>query len=113
MFYLYVLYSQQFSKSYTGTATDVVNRLKVHNDGKVKSTRPWLASMDYYIYRRVSHVVRGKKARMVFKIYSARRERKKKNFGKGRDPGPKGLGTEFVSQLEVEPVRQKWTEPKK
>jgi len=41
MFYLYILYSPQFSKNYTGTAVDVMNRLKVHNDGKVKSTRPW------------------------------------------------------------------------
>ena len=41
MFYLYILYSHQFSRSYTGTTTDVVSRLKVHNDGKVKSTRSW------------------------------------------------------------------------
>ncbi|MFC1554661.1 GIY-YIG nuclease family protein [candidate division KSB1 bacterium] len=41
---IYVLYSKSFHKFYTGATRDLDKRLKIHNTGKVKSTRsfrPW------------------------------------------------------------------------
>ena len=41
MFYVYVLKSQQTKSLYKGQTENVVNRLKEHNNGKVKSTKPY------------------------------------------------------------------------
>jgi len=38
-YYVYVLRSLKDSKFYTGYTKDIVNRLKMHNDGKVSSTK--------------------------------------------------------------------------
>ncbi len=40
MFYVYVIRSKSDGKSYIGSTTDLKRRLKEHNDGDVKSTRP-------------------------------------------------------------------------
>jgi putative endonuclease len=39
MYYTYVLYSQKDKMFYTGYTSDMVERLKAHNDGKVASTK--------------------------------------------------------------------------
>jgi putative endonuclease len=40
-FYVYVLYSRHFNKFYKGQTQDLQNRLKEHNTGEVKSTKPF------------------------------------------------------------------------
>jgi putative endonuclease len=41
MFYIYVLYSEKFSRYYTGFTKNIEHRLIEHNNGKTKSTRPY------------------------------------------------------------------------
>ena len=44
MAYLYVLHSLKYNRYYIGSTREIVNRLKTHNSGKVRSTkayRPW------------------------------------------------------------------------
>ena len=44
-FYVYVLKSQKNGDLYVGSTADVENRFRLHNSGKVKSTkgyRPWV-----------------------------------------------------------------------
>ena len=40
-FFVYILYSKNYSRSYVGQTNDVVARLNRHNMGWVKSTRPY------------------------------------------------------------------------
>ena len=45
MFYVYILYSQNFDKYYVGQTNDIEQRLNRHNKGSEKSTspyRPWV-----------------------------------------------------------------------
>jgi len=42
MFYVYILYSKNFDKFYVGQTNNHVDRLKRHNSGQVKSTKPYL-----------------------------------------------------------------------
>ena len=45
MFYTYIIYSNNFNKYYVGLSANVIQRLKSHNAGKVKSTKaftPWV-----------------------------------------------------------------------
>lgn len=39
-YYVYVLRSINFERNYTGFTSNIENRLKEHNSGKTKSTRP-------------------------------------------------------------------------
>jgi putative endonuclease len=44
-YYLYILYSPNFKRTYTGQTDELSERMDLHNAGKVKSTkqfRPWL-----------------------------------------------------------------------
>ncbi|MDZ7786064.1 MAG: GIY-YIG nuclease family protein [Candidatus Saccharibacteria bacterium] len=44
MYHVYVLMSKKTGRLYIGSTADVVNRLRLHNNGRVKSTkgyRPW------------------------------------------------------------------------
>ena len=44
MYFVYILYSKKFERNYVGLTSDLEQRLKSHNSGKVKSTksyRPW------------------------------------------------------------------------
>ncbi len=41
MFYVYILYSERFLRYYTGFTTHIERRLKEHNSGKTKSTKPY------------------------------------------------------------------------
>jgi putative endonuclease len=40
-YFVYVLFSPQFKRLYKGQTQNLQNRLKEHNDGKVKSTKPY------------------------------------------------------------------------
>jgi putative endonuclease len=40
-FYIYVLRSIEFERNYVGFTRDTEKRLKEHNSGKTKSTRPY------------------------------------------------------------------------
>ncbi|NNK19316.1 MAG: GIY-YIG nuclease family protein [Maribacter sp.] len=42
MFFVYVLYSDGFNRFYIGFSQHVDNRLKVHNAGQNKSTKPYI-----------------------------------------------------------------------
>ncbi len=41
MHYVYVLYSEDYKRYYTGMSQDVEKRLLEHNRGKTKSTKPY------------------------------------------------------------------------
>ena len=41
MYYAYVLQSDKFNRSYKGCCSDLEIRLKAHNTGKTKSTKPF------------------------------------------------------------------------
>ena len=42
MFFVYVLYSDGFDKHYVGLSENVDKRLKEHNEGQNKSTKPYI-----------------------------------------------------------------------
>ena len=42
MFYVYILYSENFKRYYIGQTNDIGNRLQSHNSGYVVSTKPYL-----------------------------------------------------------------------
>ena len=42
MFYTYILQSKKNSKLYIGQTSDLKSRLKEHNNGEVKATKPYL-----------------------------------------------------------------------
>lgn len=41
MYYVYILLSETKTKTYTGVTQNVEKRLNEHNDGRVKSSRPY------------------------------------------------------------------------
>jgi putative endonuclease len=43
-YFVYILYSRQYHRTYTGQSNNLQNRLSYHNAGKVRSTKayvPW------------------------------------------------------------------------
>ena len=71
MFYVYILKSKKDNKSYIGSTNDLRSRMKLHNDGKIFSTklrRP-LVLIYYEAY--------------LIESDARRREQKLKNFGHG------------------------------
>lgn len=71
MFYVYILKSQKDNKSYIGSTNDLKSRIKLHNEGRVLSTklrRP-LILVYYEAYLAESD--------------ARRREQKLKNYGQG------------------------------
>ncbi len=71
MFYVYILKSKKDNKSYIGSTNDLGNRVKLHNNGKIFSTR-----------------LRRPLSLIYYEAYLAesdarRREQKLKNFGQG------------------------------
>ena len=43
-YYIYILYSPEFKRTYVGQTNNLKNRLSYHNSGKVRSTKayiPW------------------------------------------------------------------------
>jgi putative endonuclease len=47
-YFLYILYSPFFKRTYTGQTDNLDNRLNCHNSGKVKSTKPYRPWMIIY-----------------------------------------------------------------
>jgi putative endonuclease len=41
-YFVYILYSPTFKRTYTGQTDNIINRLLLHNSVKVKSTKPYL-----------------------------------------------------------------------
>ena len=41
MYYTYVIYSEDYDRRYIGHTSNLEARLKYHNAGKVRSTKPW------------------------------------------------------------------------
>jgi putative endonuclease len=77
MYYFYTLQSQINDKLYKGTTNDLKKRVKEHNSGKVKSTkpyRPW--KLIYYEAHRNKTLAR--KTEIFYKTGQGRRQLKKK-----------------------------------
>ncbi|MBA4311699.1 MAG: endonuclease [Chlorobiaceae bacterium] len=48
-YYVYLLFSKEFNRTYVGQTQNLENRLDYHNSGKVRSTkhhRPWIILYD-------------------------------------------------------------------
>ncbi len=41
MYYVYILLNETGTKTYTGVSNDIPTRLRDHNEGQVKSSRPY------------------------------------------------------------------------
>ncbi len=42
MFFVYILFSDEFGKSYIGFSQDLMKRLEEHNKGETRSTKPYV-----------------------------------------------------------------------
>ena len=42
MYYVYIIFSSKFHIFYIGSIIDLKERIKIHNSGKVQSTKPYL-----------------------------------------------------------------------
>jgi putative endonuclease len=88
MFYVYILKSKKDNKSYIGSTNDLRSRMKLHNDGKVPSTklrRP--LTLIYY----EAYLAEGD---------ARRREQKLKNFGQGITNIYKRLSDSFGKKVQ-------------
>ena len=76
MLFVYVLYSGGFDKYYVGLSENVDKRLKEHNEGQNKSTKPyipwWVAHLEEYKTRNEART-----REKYLKSASGRRWRKK------------------------------------
>ena len=82
MYYVYVLKSLKNNDLYIGSTEDVNNRLKKHNDGKVKSTKfyqPWQL-LNFETYNTRSEAVRRER----FLKTGQQKELLKKKYKYGR-----------------------------
>jgi len=80
MFYVYILKSSKNNDIYVGSTSDLDNRLKLHNSGKVRSTtanRPWQL-IEYYEFNSRSEPFRkemfyktGQQKEILRKKYTA------------------------------------------
>ena len=64
MNYVYILYSQKSSRYYVGQTTDIVKRLKRHNQGQVPSTKygvPWKLILQFEVLDRSEAVILERK----------------------------------------------------
>lgn len=72
MFYVYINYSEKFDKFYVGQTENFEARLKLHNSGLVKSTKP------YTPWKNVIQIKKSSRAE------SMALERKLKNLNRAR-----------------------------
>ena len=77
MFYTYILYSPGGNKKYIGSTSDLVNRLKVHNSGNVKSTKPY-RPWEIFYYEAYRSKELARKTELFYKSSQGRRQLKKK-----------------------------------
>jgi putative endonuclease len=72
-FYIYILYSPYFKRTYTGQTNNLEDRLELHNSGKVRSTRsfvPWIKIHSESFFSRAEAMRREKR----FKYKSGRKK---------------------------------------
>jgi putative endonuclease len=63
IYYVYVLKSAAHNRIYVGSSQDVIARLKLHNSGRVKSTkpyRPWIL-LEKHLYKTRGEAVKFEK----------------------------------------------------
>jgi len=76
-YYVYVLKSTVINRRYTGSTENLPSRVKNHNDGKVKSTKPYRPWQLIY-YEAHSSKTLARKAEIFYKTGQGRRQLKKK-----------------------------------
>ena len=73
MYYTYILISEDGARTYTGVTSDIDRRLKEHNSGKEKSTRPHLPYKVLYVESHET-MTSARRKEVYFKSTSGRRE---------------------------------------
>lgn len=91
MFFLYILKSTLHNRNYIGVTNSVENRLKTHNSGGSKSTKPWLPWMVVYA-EQFSTFSEAKKREWFLKCTPQGGKEKRKILEKAGIPAIKGLG---------------------
>ena len=83
MYYVYILKSIKFRRLYIGYTNDLRKRFKEHNDGKTKSTKPYLPwKIIYYeAYEfKADAINREKQLKYYGKAYSGLKRRLQKSL---------------------------------
>ena len=75
MYFVYVLYSEKLNKTYVGCTSNLAQRLKYHNKGRVKSTKNGVPWKIIYIEKVSSHKEARERERW-FKTIAGRRKLK-------------------------------------
>ncbi len=82
MYFVYVLFSEGFGKHYTGQTNNIKRRLALHNEGKVKSSRPYMPyrvvclirkdtrAEALILERKIKNLKSGKRFRAFIKKYN-------------------------------------------
>ncbi len=76
MYYVYILYSRQHKRTYVGQSREIEKRLKEHNCGKVRSTKPYIPYEIVYTEKHEDRQTALKREK-YFKTYSGRQALKK------------------------------------
>lgn len=87
MFFLYILKSIQYNRNYTGVTNSVENRLRVHNSGGSKSTKPWRPWIVAYT-EQFSTLSEAKKREWFLKYTPQGGKEKRKILEKAGIPAP-------------------------
>jgi len=75
VYFVYIIYSKKFNRNYVGLSSDVDERLKVHNSGKVKSTMAFCTWE--IIHTEIFETrIEARKRKKIFKSAAGRRWRK-------------------------------------
>jgi len=93
MYFLYILYSNNYHRSYVGVTKNLEKRLKQHNNGECKSSRAWRPLMLIY-HEEYKTLSEARKREWFLKCTPQGGKLKQiiiKEFLNGRDvPKPKG-----------------------
>ena len=73
MYYLYIIISEKYRKTYVGQCADIKIRLEEHNTGKVKSSKPYSPYRLLYLETHSSREEALKREKF-FKTYSGRKQ---------------------------------------
>ena len=82
MHYIYILLNEAKTRTYTGVTDDVENRLKEHNDGRVKSSRPYRPYRVIYS-EEFETLIEARQKEKFYKSTTGRRRLKEMLFGDG------------------------------
>jgi len=75
MYFTYIIYSKNFNRYYVGLSSDVSQRLKSHNAGKVKSTKAFTSWKLVYV-EKFDTRIEARKREKYLKSAAGRRWRK-------------------------------------